>query len=71
MWLSLMHLVAFSYAFLYNNISSKIEMERKVHVLGISKNINRNTQFKDKVMNEKSLKLIGFFCHRGAKKHAK
>ena len=45
-------------------------MEKKIHVLGTSKNIIPNIQFKNKVMDEKSLKLIGFL-HRGAKKHAK
>ena len=42
----------------------------KVHVLGSSKNIYPNVQSKDKVMDKKLLKCIGF-CYEVAQKHAK
>ena len=51
-------------------MSSKIEMEKKSPCLRTSKIIIPNIQFKDKIMDRKSMKLIGSH-HIVAKKHAK
>ena len=71
MWRSIMSLVGFVYNIFYNNISSKIEIEKESSCLWDFKSkFNSNIQFKDKVMENKSLKLLGFDSGE-AKKHAK
>ena len=70
MWLSLLNLIAFAYTPLYHGGSSAIKWKRKAPILEISKNIIPNIQFKDKVIDKKSLKLISFH-HKGAQKHVK